>query len=578
MRTPDRSDLTLTPGRVVAPLIVALVFATAAAIAVVSAQAPRFYSDDPIGREPDPKDASSAQPTDISLLYDLSYNLFAVARRTPSNTRAQNINTIEEVPDSSWFANRIGTRDLSMDEIVRGPNTGRPPAPERWVIIREKSSGYSPGFTAEDANGETWFISFDPPGNREGASAAVTIANRIFWALGYNQVETFITAVDPANVTISPKATIRRPSGARTAFARADLDAVFERSARNADGTYRVAAARLLPGKILGGFRYEGTRPDDPNDIVPHEHRRELRALRVFGAWTNLTDMKAGNTLDTLITANGRGVVKHYLQDVGSTFGMGANGPHDWDEGWEYFYQGDTTRKRVLSFGFALSPWQTARYPVFDSVGRFEGDRFDPTTWKPHTPTTAYMEMRADDAFWAARRVMAFSDDQIRALVKTGQFTDAAAEQYLGDVLIKRRDKIGRAYLTAINPVVHPRLDANGSLTFENAAVAAGYVSPSPAYRATWANLNNMTGETSPLGETRSATTTMPAPRGLPSAAGSFVEIEVSADTDAHPSWQHPIRVSFRRTSTGWTLVGLERLPERATGASTGKTQSRPAQ
>ena len=155
---------------------------------------------------------------------------------------------------------------------------------------------------------------------------------------------------------------MRRPSGARTAFARADLEAVFERAARNADGTYRVAAARQLPGKILGGFRYEGTRPDDPNDIVPHEHRRELRALRVFGAWTNLTDMKAGNTLDTLVTENGRGVVKHYLQDVGSTFGMGANGPHDWDEGWEYFYQGDTTRKRLLSFGFALSPWQTARY------------------------------------------------------------------------------------------------------------------------------------------------------------------------------------------------------------------------
>ena len=34
--------------------------------------------------------------------------------------------------------------------------------------------------------------------------------------------------------------------------------------------------------------------------------------------------------------------MKHYLQDVGSTFGIGANGPHDWDEGFEYFYQGDT--------------------------------------------------------------------------------------------------------------------------------------------------------------------------------------------------------------------------------------------
>ena len=100
----------------------------------------------------------------------------------------------------------------------------------------------------------------------------------------------------------------------------------------------------MLPGKILGGFRYAGTRPDDPNDIVPHEHRRELRALRVFGAWTNLTDLKAGNTLDTLVTENGRTFVKHYLQDVGSTFGM-ANRPHEWDIGWEYFYE--TERRRA---------------------------------------------------------------------------------------------------------------------------------------------------------------------------------------------------------------------------------------
>ena len=45
---------------------------------------------------------------------------------------------------------------------------------------------------------------------------------------------------------------------------------------------------------------------------------------RVFGAWLNLTDLKAGNTLDTLISENGRSVVRHYLQDVGSTFGTGA--------------------------------------------------------------------------------------------------------------------------------------------------------------------------------------------------------------------------------------------------------------
>jgi hypothetical protein len=376
----------------------------------------------------------------------------------------------------------------------------------------------------------------------------------------------FVTTFDPAKVVIDAEATKRRPSGERTTFTRDDLNEVLEQAARNADGTYRVAAGRLLQGQPLGSFRYAGTRPDDPNDLVPHEHRRELRALGVFAAWTNLTDLKAGNTLDTLVTENGRAVVKHVLQDVGSTFGM-ANRPHEWDIGSEYFYDPQASRRRLLSFGFALSPWQTIPYTEYPAIGRFEGDYFDPRTWRPQTPTTAYMELRADDAFWAARRVMAFSDDLIRAAVRTGQYSDGAAELHLAAVLIKRRDAIGRAYLPAINPIVNPRLDASGALTFENAAVDAGFAGAPAAYRATWAHFDNATGETRPIGETRSVTPAMAAPSGLPGAIGSFVEVGIAADSATHPSWKEPVRTFFRRTAAGWKLVGLERLPD---GPATG--------
>ena len=400
---------------------------------------------------------------------------------------------------------------LTADSWRAGRELGAPPAPDRWVILREKTAGANPGFTARDANGETWFLGFDPPSRPEGATAAVVVATKLFWALGYNQVETFLTTFDPKRAEIDPKATVRRPSGKRTPFTRDDMRDVLDKVARNADGTYRVAAGRVLPGKMLGGFRYAGTRPDDPNDIVPHEHRRELRALRVFGAWTNLTDLKAGNTLDTLVTENGRTFVKHYLQDVGSTFGM-ANGPHEWDIGWEYFYESGASRRRLLSFGFALSPWQTVPYTEYRSIGRFEGDVFDPTKWKPQTPTTAYMELRADDAFWAARRVMAFTDDLIRAAVHTGQYSDPAAERHLAAVLMKRRDTIGRTYLTAINPIVNPRLDAAGALTFENAAVAAGFAAAADRSTARPGRVSTTPrAPRSAIAETRSATTTMPA-------------------------------------------------------------------
>ena len=271
------------------------------------------------------------------------------------------------------------------------------------------------------------------------------IANKIFWALGYNQIENFLSTIKRDSLVIAEKATQRRPSGKRTPMTDDDLSEVFERSAQSADGSYRLAAGRALKGKILSGFRYQGTRSDDPNDLVPHEHRRELRALRVFGAWTNLVDMKAGNTLDVIVEENGRGIIKHYLQDVGSTFGVGANGPHEGDEGWEYLYEGGATLRRLFSFGFALSPWQTMDYEDYKSAGIFEGDRFEPRDWKPRVPNLAYIQMRDDDAFWAARRVMAFSDEMIRAIVKTGQLSDPKAEEHLATVLIKRRTGSARS-------------------------------------------------------------------------------------------------------------------------------------
>jgi hypothetical protein len=528
-----------------------------------STQRPRFYPDDPIAREPESQDASKAQPYEQSQMYELLYNLFVTAEYKPSGLRAKNINTIDEVADSSWFTNRVGSRPITTEEITRGPVIGAPPDPSKWVLIREKTAGAHPGFTAVDAKGETWFLEFDTPHYPEGQTAAVAIATKIFWALGYNQVESFITTFDPSKTTIDPKATVRRPSGKRTPFTHDDMNAILERVHRNPDGSYRAIAGRLLPGKILGGYQYKGTRPDDPNDLVPHEHRRELRALRVFGAWTNLTDLKAANSIDTLVTENGKTVIKHYLQDVGSTFGM-SNDYHEWDLSWEYFLDLARSRKRLFTLGFGLSPWQTVDYIEYPSVGKFEGTVWDPRTWRPQTPTTAYMELRDDDAFWAARKIAAFTDELIRAAVHVGEFSDPAAEKHLGDVLIQRRDKIKRIYLTAINPIVNPRLDASG-LTVENAAVTGGVANGGVAYRANWMTFDNATGATKPIAETKSTTTTIAAPAGLPTSG--FVAVDIAADADNYPTWKQPVRAYFRNDGGSWKLVGLDRLPEQLGGA-----------
>jgi len=544
-----------------------MVFASAAVAAAVWAlggtvttTSPHFYRDDPIVREPETQDASPAARSDMGDLYEMVINLMDHPGYKPSGVRARDVNTIDEVPDSSWFTNRVGTRTVTIDELVRGPNVGAPPDPSKWTVFRQKISGVHPGLTAKDANGDTWFLEFDPEYYPEAATGAVVMATKFFWALGYNQVESFITSFDPQRVEFDPEATIRRPNGKRTRFTRSDLHELLEHVARRKDGSYRVVAGRMLPGKIIGNFRFEGTRPDDPNDLVPHEHRRELRALRVFGAWTNLTDLKSANTLDSLVTENGRPIVKHWLQDVGSTFGMN-NDRYEWDLGWEHFYQGGTTLKRLASFGFALSPWQTTRYVEAPSIGKFEGDRFDPRTWRPQTPTTAYMELRDDDAFWAAQRVGMFTNEMIRAIVHTGQFSDPAAEKALGDIMIKRRGKVVRTYLTAVNPIVAPRLD-DDLLTFDNAAVDADVAHVPDAYRASWFQFDNATGATRRLSETRSRATAMDAPAGLPRGLGSYVEVEIAADSKDNPTWREAVRAYFRREIGGWKLVGLERMPD----------------
>ncbi len=545
--------------------IVTLLAGALAAVVPVSGSRPRFYPDDPIAREPESRDASGARPLGVELFYEYAYNLFVNGRKAGSNTRAKNVNTIDEVPDSSWFTNRIGTVPVSPEQIGRGPNSDAAPAPERWVLVHQKTAGTNPGFTARDANDETWFLQLDPPERPEGNSADVAVATKLFWALGYNQVDTFITTFDPRRAEIDPKATVRRLSGADTPYVRDDLHQVLERGARNADGTYRVSAGRLIPGRVIGNFRYSGTRSDDPNDLVPHEHRRELRALRVFGAWLNLVDMKAGNTIDTLVERNGRTIVKHYLQDVGSSLGM-ANDPGYWDMGWEYFYQGDVLKRRLLTFGFALSPWHTVDYTFYPSVGYFEGDRFDPRTWRPQTPVTAFVEMRDDDAFWAARRVAAFTDDLIRAAVHAGEFSDPLAERHLAAVLMKRRDRIAQVYLPAVNPVVDLRLAPDGTLAFANAAVDAGVADPPDRYSARWSWFDNATGALRSIGATESATTTMHAPGEGLRRGGDFVEIDVACASAVHPAWQQPVKTFFRRAAGGWKLVGLERLPD-GTGA-----------
>ena len=105
----------------------------------------RFLDDDPISREPDTQDASGVQEWEINLITDLAINLFGRPGDSSADVRAKNVNTIDEVPDSSWFTNRIVARPITMDEAVLGPLTSDGPAAGPWTVVAQKVQGSLPG-------------------------------------------------------------------------------------------------------------------------------------------------------------------------------------------------------------------------------------------------------------------------------------------------------------------------------------------------------------------------------------------------------------------------------------------------
>jgi hypothetical protein len=544
--------------------MLAMVFGTCAAIAaatmLTSAASRKFYDDDPLWTERDTQDASSMKPLEVSLFVDLGYNVIK-GGDIANPARAKNVNTVDEVPDSSWFTNRAGRRPLTPEEVANGPNSGAGPAAGTWIITSSKSDGVTPGFTVKDADGQRWFLKFDPPGYRAMSTGTEVAVTKLMWALGYYVPENHIAYMRREQLVVGETAKYTPISGKTRAMRLDDLDNLLARASREPDGSFRVVASKALAGKPIGRVRFFGTRPDDPNDLVPHEDRRELRAYGVYAAWLNHVDAKSINSLDTLVTENGRSFVRHNLIDFGSALGSGGVAPADYWEGSEYLVQPNQVVKQMRAFGFYFPKWRTTPFYEATSIGRLpaRNTEFDPNQWKPRVPNQAFLHARDDDRFWAARKLMALDNDMLRAAVRAGEFGDPASEEFLVRALAERRDAIGRAYLTAINPIVDPVLDSTGLLSFRNAAVDADFARAPRGYRAAWSTFDNATGTTACLGETSNVVPSLQAPSGLPGAEGAFVKVELSAIGGPHPSWERPVNAYFRLHHGSWNLVGFER-------------------
>ena len=273
---------------------------------------------------------------------------------------AHNVNSLEEVPDSTWFQNRIGRRTVAPSEAAKGFDAGGPPKPP-FVLIGGKYGGGNPGFSMRDSTGRKFLVKFDTQQNPEMQTAAGVIVNRIFWTAGYNVPSEHVFQLRLEQLTIGREAAYTDERKDKQRFDASRLAAVLFTAPKRADGSYRGFASQLLEGEPVGGFSPDGKRRDDPNDRVDHEHRRELRGLRVLAAWVGHTDMKEDNTLDMYVTEGNRRFLRHYLLDFGEALDGHAAEKGRPEDGWEHFIDWEMQTKALFAFGLWTRPWEEVK-------------------------------------------------------------------------------------------------------------------------------------------------------------------------------------------------------------------------
>jgi len=406
---------------------------------------------------------------------------------------AANVNALDEVPDSSWFQNRLSVRPLSTEELVRGSCTAPPPEAELpWTVIGAKLEGQTPGFRIRTAKGHVYFLEFDFPRQPELASIAGVFGSRVYFAAGFNAVCDRVAFFREEDMVVPP---LEKQKGNK----RISPDQVHEiltHAPPPRDGKYRVKASFLAEGEPLGNWSWAGTKDDDPNDIIPHEDRRELRATRVLTAWLNHYDTGDNQTLSMWIpTGDGRGWVRHHMIDWNDS--LGFLWPPELDQisrrlGYAYYFDVGIVGRDFTNLGLKQEPWDRAHFgPTGETLGYFDDADFVPEEWKSGYPNPAFARMTERDAAWMARILARFTDERIDALLGEARADTPLVRSELLRILKGRRDKILRRYLLRLSSFTEPVVETRGGsrwVCLQDRAEEAGMGEPPDPWAAVWSD------------------------------------------------------------------------------------------
>jgi hypothetical protein len=298
-----------------------------------------------------------------------------------------------------------------------------------------------------DASGRRFTLLLDPWEAPEAYTSAEIITSRLLYAAGYNTYPSFVTYFSLNDIV----------SSGDSAYVNAFLTHVYH----TRDNLYRAAAILLPDGIDCGPSPPSGLRKDDPNDRIPHEHRRELRALRVFASWIGLDKVTPDAIRDIYEGGSSGSFLTHYVSDLSLSFGTSEHDYPDNNPGFEY---ADIDMKEIgsdiFTFGLSDDRWSDLKRGNESLYGAYyESASFDPSAWKPLVPVPYMSQMTPQDAFWAATLIASFGDDHIASAVRSAEITSNATVQYLIDVLKGRREKILGWAFRRVCPIEGPDLE-----------------------------------------------------------------------------------------------------------------------
>jgi len=491
---------------------------------------------------------------------------------------AINVNALDEVPSSSWFENRLSRHLWDADRVARGPCADlNDDLPGPWTIVGGKPDGANPGFQIKDANGVRYLMKTDGDLQAERPGAADVIGSLIYYSSGYHTPCNRVVIFERSMLHLGEGVEIERTDGSVEPLGEEAVEAVLAKATRLPDGRYRASVSQFIDGRPISPWRYHGIREDDPNDSVPHEHRRDLRAMYVLSAWTDHIDARQENTMAAWVEVDeesGAGFVRHYLIDFGDCFGI----IHAWDDLVKrfghsgYLDVGDVVTD-WLTLGLIDRPWYHADYGEAGvTLGYYDVRRFVPDRWTPGYANNAYDRVQEEDNAWMARIVSRFRDEHVRAMVARGRFSNPTVESELSRILIGRRDRILDRWFSKLSPLTWPAVRPTGdghSICLQDLATWAGVREASSRVYETsgWVgdDLAPIAVSDAVRGDDSWVCVPLPTVSGASASSPEYLIVDVratSADDDTGPA-----RLHFYARGDSYRLVGLERPGD--TGAPT---------